>query len=512
MSESNARETSVPRVPGFTVHERIGGGGSADVWRASRRGDAPQEVAIKVMREQGPSNRAEWRTLRSNAGPHVVPVLDLLTDAEGRACLVMPYYAGGTLDAVVRGRGGLTVGETVTALAPIASALEALHARSCLHGDVTPSNVLLDADGRPVLADLGAAQSIARGDSAQWASPGFVAPEVLDGEASTAASDVYALGCVLWFCCAVQAPEVEALRPRLDEVVPGLPRPFVELVTSCLSQSPEARPHAQHVAATLMTVADARPVPVGSPAAPGPSATPDSLTRRIRSEAQSRQEAPAAVATARSVTRSMRKNRSFGVGGGRARWAFVLGIAGVGAALAWPINASSGDVRATPARTASPAALPKAGAGVSHVSARPSAASAGGPETPSQPVVQGLLDCRATAWNTGRAEHLEGCLQTGSTAEQQDKDALRRAAEHGIRYASIGYDVTRLTRPAASTTTSGSSGPGAADVTLDAVVTTRAYDVVEGRSRTHVSARSEMVRLSVTKTAAGWRIVGWNVS
>lgn len=540
MSESKTTVdvATAPHLHGYTVHERIGGGGSGDVWRATRHHEEPREVAIKAMRERGPSNRAEWRTLRDNAGPHVVPVLDLLTDDEGRACLVMPYYPGGTLEAVVRGRGGLTVGETITALAPIASALEALHARSCVHGDVTPSNVLLDVDGRPALADLGAAKTIARGEQAEWASPGFVAPEVLDGDAVTAAADVYALGSVLWFCCTTQAPQMAALRPRLDDVVPGLPPAFVELVTSCLSQTPEARPHAAQVAAALMTAATAQPVPVTTSAIGGPSEAPETLTRRIRADAQSRQQSLSAGSDPRGARRRWRGGAPLRDVTPAARWAgpAALGVVAVGAAMFWPLDTSAGHAKLVAAHTASPAALQKAAGPTSEPAAdatasmRPSgdatrpaapappATSQAGltAEAPSQPVVQGLLDCRATAWNTGREERLAACLAAGSSADRQDRESLRRAGERGLRYASIGYEVKGLT----ASTATGTAGPDAPrektvqgpTIALDADITTRPFDIVSGTSRTHMAARTERVHLMLQKGGQGWRIVSWNLS
>ena len=115
-------DATAPTIAGYTIEALIGQGGSSSVWRAT----GPQgTVAIKVGTEPAITARSEWRMLRRHAGPHVVEALDLTTSAEGHSALVLEYMAGGSLDDVVRGRGGLTVGECVTALAPVAATMAA---------------------------------------------------------------------------------------------------------------------------------------------------------------------------------------------------------------------------------------------------------------------------------------------------------------------------------------------------------------------------------------------------
>ena len=154
--------TQEPRLEGYTVEEFIGAGGSADVWRVIAPGGA--SLAAKVFREAGEaSGRAEWRSMRRHAGDHVVPVVDFLRDDDGRSVLLMPYLPGGSLHDVVVGRGGLTAGECVTALAPIAGALTSRRvsgpSASCRFCASSRRRRVIDSAGASAPATRGTARS-----------------------------------------------------------------------------------------------------------------------------------------------------------------------------------------------------------------------------------------------------------------------------------------------------------------------------------------------------------------
>ena len=103
-------------------------------------------------------------------------------------------------------------------LAPVASALGRLHDLGVVHGDVSPGNVLLDLDGRPVLGDLGLGHVVGEVSPGVWGTDGYVAPEVLLGGDPTPACDVYALGALGWLCLSGTVPGPPGLRPELAEV------------------------------------------------------------------------------------------------------------------------------------------------------------------------------------------------------------------------------------------------------------------------------------------------------
>jgi serine/threonine protein kinase len=183
------RNTSRPQVPGHRVESVLGRGASGTVWQG--RDAMGRAVAIKVPHELGwladeEATRTEAHVLMAVRHEHLVTLRDVVTMADDRVALVFDLVTGASLGGTVGARGRLRPGETVTVVTPLCEAVEALHGAGGLHGDVSPSNVMLTAAGKPLLLDLGAAR-LAAGpvDAPVHGTPGFVAPEVRQGFAPT---------------------------------------------------------------------------------------------------------------------------------------------------------------------------------------------------------------------------------------------------------------------------------------------------------------------------------------
>ena len=202
------------RVGRYRLEALLGEGASGVVYRASDERGAP--VAVKLLRpEHAGDATARLRFLREArlAGEirsrHLVPILEL-ADEDGATYLVMPLYAGGSLAARLRTTRRLAVDEAIDLAAQLGRGLDALHERGIVHRDVKPSNVLLDGEGGAALTDFG----LARG--ADWTrltrdgqvvgTPQYLAPELIEGGDATPASDLYALGCLLYECLAGRPP------------------------------------------------------------------------------------------------------------------------------------------------------------------------------------------------------------------------------------------------------------------------------------------------------------------
>ncbi|HEY3334785.1 MAG TPA: serine/threonine-protein kinase [Candidatus Limnocylindrales bacterium] len=252
----------------YRLDERIGSGGMAEVWRATdaRTG---RTVAVKRLHPglaHDPSSRARFRreveAARAVSHPSAVGILDAGDGPDG-AWLAMDYLAGGSL--ADRLRGGAMAPETVTSIgADIAGALAAVHAAGLVHRDVKPSNILLDVDGRARLADFG----IARGEATEVLEDvtaagdvvgtlRFLPPEVLEGGAATPASDVWALGAVLYEAVSGRPP-FDASSPASlvasQRSMPGLPThdPLLSgQLLAMLDADPAARPTAAEAARAL---------------------------------------------------------------------------------------------------------------------------------------------------------------------------------------------------------------------------------------------------------------------
>ncbi|HSK26647.1 MAG TPA: serine/threonine-protein kinase, partial [Jiangellales bacterium] len=256
-----------PRVPGYTVERPLGAGPYASVWAAVSEHSGGR-VALKVLRGAASASaiRREASLLAAVDHPHVMRVVELV-ETDGVLVLVFPLAEGGSLGDLVRVRGALEPGEVVTACAPIAQALDSVHRRGLVHGDVTPSNILLTAEGLPLLADLGVARLAGPRSAEVGLVHGLTAPEVLGGAEPEPAADVYGLA-------AVAVLALTGRPPGRPVTLPGIAPATAGAIGRCLDPEPGRRPAASTLASALFAMAE--PEAIGLVAAGGtPSAATD---------------------------------------------------------------------------------------------------------------------------------------------------------------------------------------------------------------------------------------------
>jgi serine/threonine protein kinase len=159
MPDAYPRPTLIPGgalVPGavlsgYRLLRPVGGADGKSTWLARATGsDATVSVTV-----EGPSEAVE-RTISVQCrvrSPHVLSLVDLATDADGRVVLAWEH-TDGTLAALLASRARLAPGEAVTILAPAAAGLAAIHRAGLSHGALSPASVLFCPDGRPVLGGL----------------------------------------------------------------------------------------------------------------------------------------------------------------------------------------------------------------------------------------------------------------------------------------------------------------------------------------------------------------------
>ncbi len=149
---------------------RTGDGGGGVVSEA-----LAAEVVLKLLRSSadGTGGSDELLALSATASAHVVRLLDVVTTADGRSCLILEALQPDGVGELLRQRTRLDPGEAVTILISAARGLADLHAAGWLHGRVSAGNLLLRADGTPVLVGFGAARRLdadgAAADRAAWA-------------------------------------------------------------------------------------------------------------------------------------------------------------------------------------------------------------------------------------------------------------------------------------------------------------------------------------------------------
>ncbi|MGW6659562.1 protein kinase domain-containing protein [Rhodococcus sp. NPDC055024] len=259
---------------GFDNAQEIGRGGFGTVYRC-RQTNLDRTVAVKMLTTDLHDNRErfyrEQRAMGQLTGhPNIVGVMQVGETTPGHPYLVMQYYRQGSLDARIRSRGPLTVEESLGLGVKIAGALESAHRIGIIHRDVKPGNILFTDFGEPLLADFGIARSSGGFQTSAGivtGSPAFTSPEALDGEAPTAASDVYGLGSTL-FCAltghaAFERRSGENLVAQFLRITKqnlpdlrqsGLPDDVTTAVEASLHRNPAQRPTAASLGQHLLRV------------------------------------------------------------------------------------------------------------------------------------------------------------------------------------------------------------------------------------------------------------------
>lgn len=219
-------------------------------------------VAIKVLHPHLAADAAararfvtEARLAARLAHPNVVPVFAVEAEHDP-PLIVMALIDGESVAERLATRGAMPVAQVDRLLREMAWALGYAHAAGVVHRDITPANIMLEADtGRALLADFGLATVTEHLDAAPvFGTPGYLAPEVIRGESAGPGSDIYALGVVGYTVLAGRPPFVAesagellarhlvATPPPLAPLASGAPRRLIELIEACLAKDPADRP------------------------------------------------------------------------------------------------------------------------------------------------------------------------------------------------------------------------------------------------------------------------------
>ena len=244
------------KVDDYRVRGRLGAGGMGRVYLAFTAGGRP--VALKVIRPELGDDRdfrdrfkQEVDAARRVNGLYTAQVLDAGPDASP-PWLVTAYVPGPSLQQAVSEHGPLPVDTVLLLMAGVAEALQAIHAAGVVHRDLKPSNVLLAADG-PRVIDFGIARAIEATTltrtGVRVGSPGYMAPEQVEGLPVSPATDVFALGSVVAYAALGRLPfgagNEQAMLYRIVHQAPdldGCPEPVRALIARCLAKPPGERP------------------------------------------------------------------------------------------------------------------------------------------------------------------------------------------------------------------------------------------------------------------------------
>lgn len=495
MNESGTPE--IPSVPGFELRRLLGRGAQAEVWLALDLARSEQ-VALKLRPASStpsstgsstapsPSSSApmlggdrELLALRRIDHPNLVRLHRVTAVSGGGVALVLEYAAGGSLRDLMARRPHLDPPEVTGLLVPLARGLAHLHERGLVHGDVSPGNVLFAADGRPLLADLGATRMLGADldlgmGTAGFADPGQIGP-------SDPAGDVRALAAIGWYALTGLVPDdpfgagmdglVEegdwqgpvadladrlhrrwaALPVRQGEEHPFDPTALITVLARCLQADRAARPAAADLVRQAWAAVTPAPIrllswgldPEDEPPLPG--AGPGDVTRRLRAAAA----APVPVSAGRRRVRL----RPPAV-------AVAVLVAGLAATAGWQLaggrltgrtEAASSAARPTPQPSGPASAPPSAplpssgpasalspgssGAGVRRPDGIPTTAEA-------VALLRRLSDGRAAALQAGSAQALARVDEPGSPALAADVALLDRLQQRGLRLSGLSFRLS----------------------------------------------------------------------
>ncbi len=303
--ESVFGESPGARIGPWRVLRRLGSGGMGDVHLATRDdGTYEQLVALKLVRADLDAPdllerlRRERRVLARLVHPGIARLIDGGATPTGRPYLAMEFVDGKPLDEAV---AALDPRDRVALLAEVCRAVASAHDEGVVHRDLKPSNILVTPEFAPKLLDFGIAKAVdgtapdptlLTRTGERLLTPRYAAPEQLRGEDVTTATDVHALGVLLYESLTGRSPFDEGGRsPREveDAILARTPsRPSARLTGSwgssrgdldvvvmrALAKEPERRyPDAGALAADLERLLDGRPV----------LAQPDTVAYRVTS-------------------------------------------------------------------------------------------------------------------------------------------------------------------------------------------------------------------------------------
>jgi serine/threonine protein kinase len=280
-------------VGSYRVAALLGAGGMGRVYLGVHP-TIGSRVAIKVLSRDCAGRPdlldrffAEAQVVNRIRHEGIVNVLDLAALPDGRPYIVMELLSGEPLSAMLQRIGQLEPAHAVAIVCPLLDALAAAHDQGVVHRDLKPDNVFITRHGRVVVLDFGIAKllperrlpdqvSPATRTGALLGTPGYMAPEQIHGRPATAATDLYAVGIILYQALTGRLPfesdslfelmqmHVSAEPAPIAEVRPDVPPALIAAVSRAMAKDPawrfpSARGMAAALAAALGSVAPVEP-------------------------------------------------------------------------------------------------------------------------------------------------------------------------------------------------------------------------------------------------------------
>jgi eukaryotic-like serine/threonine-protein kinase len=249
------------QVDRYLILERIGGGGTGQVYRA-RDTELDREVALKVLARRHPRPSDELDRIRAEAqaqarlrSPHVVTLYSML-ELPFAAVLILEYVDGEALDKRLRTLGALPPRDATAVFEQALLGLAHVHEMGVIHRDLKPGNLFLAATGLVKIMDFSVARLTTHDAFPPRTMVGtllYSAPEQISGRGSDARSDIYAMGMSLYEAVTGRLPfehqseyallhaHVQEQPPRPRDLAPSLPPALERVIMKAIEKQPERR-------------------------------------------------------------------------------------------------------------------------------------------------------------------------------------------------------------------------------------------------------------------------------
>ncbi len=272
--------SSTPQLDNYQLLEKVGQGGMGAVYRA-RQISVDRIVAVKILAPQLAKDSQfvdrflrEARAAANLSHPNLIHVYDCGTCGQWHY-FSMEYVAGANLREVVEDNGPLDEPTVISHMISVADALRVAHAKHIIHRDVKPENIILTADGKAKLADLGLAKPLTdnsdepsnetaadsmscEGDltvaGTVLGTPRFMSPEQALRQPADQRSDLYSLGATMFWLLTGLAPfngrnakelmrhHIKTPPPPIRQLAPHISRQTETLLLRLLAKNPQERP------------------------------------------------------------------------------------------------------------------------------------------------------------------------------------------------------------------------------------------------------------------------------
>lgn len=247
----------------YALVAQQGSGGMSVIYKAIDRA-LGRTVAVKILRPsltQDPSFldkfRMEARSVANLSHPNIVTVHDVGSEGQTHY-IVMEMVEGTDLKKIIKAEGALPIKRVLSLASDICDGIGYAHRSGLVHADVKPQNILVTPEDMVKVTDFGIAQALSDTQPLQrqevvWGSPHYFSPEQARGEQPTTASDVYAIGIVLFEMLTGQLPysganqqelalaHIKNRIPNVSEINPHVPDTLARIVYQAMSKEPRAR-------------------------------------------------------------------------------------------------------------------------------------------------------------------------------------------------------------------------------------------------------------------------------